>query len=160
MVDGLQFVARGKVAVPVDQHVDVLAAPAAVFDAWSTAAGWRAMMDVDGRVELAVGGAFELLFDLDQPTGKQGSEECKVLCYVPDSMLAFSWNAPPEIPQTRGFYTWCVVTFEARGDGVTRVRLRHLGFGEGPAWEETVKYFQRAWGLVLKATAAHFGTAS
>lgn len=153
MLEHKGFAAQGRVEVPVDLHVDVQAPARVVFDAWTTPQGWRRMMDVEARVELAVGGRFELLFNPEETPGRQGSEDCQVLAYVPDSMLAFSWNAPPEIPETRGWRTWCVLTLEDRGAGVTRVRLRHLGFGQGPAWEQTIRYFQRAWGLVLAATA-------
>ena len=31
----------------------------------------------------------------------------------------------------------------------TRVRLTHLGFGEGPGWDETYAYFDSAWSRVL-----------
>jgi hypothetical protein len=34
-------------------------------------------------------------------------------------------------------------------DHSTRIRLTHLGFGEGPQWDETLAYFDKAWEFVL-----------
>ncbi|MEM8995261.1 MAG: SRPBCC domain-containing protein, partial [Acidobacteriota bacterium] len=95
------------------------------------------------HIDLAVGGRYEWLFD-----GAVGSNGCQVLSYVPDRMISFSWNAPPDHGENRDQHTWVVVEFEPR-DGGTAVRLTHLGFGEGTQWDETLAYFENAWVSVL-----------
>lgn len=119
-----------------------------VYWAWSTSDGWEAVYadgnpTVHGDIALAIGGRYEWLFN-----GVVGSNGCQVLSYVPNKMLSFSWNAPPT-HSTRPFRTWVVVDFEAAGEESTRLRLTHLGFGEGPEWDKSMDYFQRAWGFAI-----------
>ena len=43
------------------------------------------------------------------------------------------------------------------GEGRTRLRFTHLGWGEGPAWDEAFAYFDRAWGgFVLPSLVRRF----
>ena len=39
--------------------------------------------------------AYELHFLEDAPEGRRGSESCRVLAFVPERLLSFTWNAPP-----------------------------------------------------------------
>ena len=94
-------------------------------------------------IDLEIGGRYEWLFD-----GRVGSNGCQVLSYIPDRMISFSWNAPPG-QATRERRAWVVVETEALGPGHTRLRLTHLGFGQGPDWDETYAYFDAAWDRVL-----------
>lgn len=73
----------------------------------------------------------------------------EILSYIPDRMISFSWNAPPSQPDSRLARIWVVVETEAMDADHTRVRLTHLGFGEGPTWDETMAYFDKAWEYVL-----------
>jgi len=132
----------------------VTAAPAAVWHAWTTNAGIQAFLAPTSNVALAIGGPYEIHFDLDQPVGLRGSEGCKVLSYLPERMLSFSWNAPPAFPALRaGPHTWVVVELTPAGTG-TRVVLTHLGYGEGEDWDALRAYFTRAWGIVMERLAA------
>ncbi|MEM8835057.1 MAG: SRPBCC domain-containing protein [Planctomycetota bacterium] len=98
--------------------------------------------ELDANIELAIGGAYEWLWD-----GETGSNGCQVLSFVPNRMISFSWNAPPG-HESRDLRTWVVVEFE-ESEGGTRVRLTHLGFGDEAHWQETKAYFQKAWPHVL-----------
>lgn len=97
------------------------------------------------RIDLAIGGAYEWLFD-----GEIGSNDCQVLAYIPNEMLAFSWNAPVEQDKSRRQRTWVVVEFDEIEHGSTQVTLTHLGFGTERHWDETYEYFQNAWPFVLR----------
>ena len=155
MIETARFVATGEVEVPVDLSVTVKATPLQAWRMWATREGWRAFFGIDGDVQAAIGGAYELMFTPELAPGLRGSEGCQVLAFVPGSMLAFSWNAPPELPYARTEKTWVVVETLDAGGGKTTVRLRHLGFGQGGQWPETVTYFQRAWRMVLDAMVSH-----
>jgi len=134
----------------------VIAAPRAeVYRTYTTAEGWQAFFGVEADIELAVGGRFELYFDPEAPEGSRGSEGCQILAYVPDQMVAYSWNAPPKFPVERGQHTWVVVTFADAADGTTSLTVNHVGFGQGGQWDDVYAYFDRAWGLVLDQLAAH-----
>lgn len=126
-----------------------------VWDAWTTETGLTSFLAGQVNVELRVGGPFEALFDRDQPPGSQGSEGCRVLSYLPKTMLSFDWNAPPVYPDIRQERTWVVVLFEHAGDGVN-VTLSHLGWGEGGDWDEVFGYFEAAWSLVLARLQRRF----
>ncbi|HQY60217.1 MAG: SRPBCC domain-containing protein [Myxococcales bacterium] len=156
MIDTTLFDASARVPVVVDASVDVAATPREVFDAWTTSEGLRAWLGIESRVDLRIGGAYEWIFLADAPAGAQGSEGCQVLAYVPDELLAFSWNAPPEIPFARSRRAWCVLTLAPLATG-TRVRLRHLGLGEEGDWSAVGPYFARAWPSVMSRLSAHFG---
>jgi len=135
----------------------VLAAPRSeVFAAWATEEGWKRVYGPDreeiaANIDLEIGGRYEWLFN-----GAVGSNGCQVLSYIPDRMLSFSWNAPPEQAESRAKRTWVVVELEDAGEGETLVRLTHLGFGEAAHWDETYAYFDKAWEYVLGTMAESF----
>ena len=53
------------------------------------------------------------------------------------------------LPEARAQRTFVVVRFEPVDDQHTRVRLHHVGWGDGGEWDKTYQYFDRAWGAVL-----------
>jgi uncharacterized protein YndB with AHSA1/START domain/predicted enzyme related to lactoylglutathione lyase len=130
-----------------------------VFALWSSSEGLAAWWTGHNRVELRPGGFYEMYFMLDEPPGRRGGEGCRVLSYLPNRMLSFSWNAPPDLPRTRKRLTWVVLELEPDGDGC-RVRLSHLGWPESEwssesQWAETFAYFEDAWERVMQRFAAH-----
>jgi uncharacterized protein YndB with AHSA1/START domain len=129
--------------------------PMTAWSEWASSEGvtswWRAPRT---RIELRVGGPFEILFSTDAPEGTRGSEGCRYLAYVPGEMISFTWNAPPSLP-LRESHTWVVITFTPDSDGRTNVRLVHTGFLEGPDWDDYMAYFSDAWSYVLDLQAAH-----
>jgi uncharacterized protein YndB with AHSA1/START domain len=135
----------------------VVQAPAMdVWSAWTTKEGIDAWWGPsDARIDLRIGGPFELLFLADAPPGMQGSEGCRFLAYVPGEMLAFTWNATPDHP-LRQSHTWVVLTFTEQEDGSTHVRLVHTGFLEGPDWDTYMAYFHDAWSRVLDRLSAYW----
>ncbi|MCK6545352.1 SRPBCC domain-containing protein [Myxococcota bacterium] len=130
-------------------------ARAAVWSLWATAEGLKTWLVKDARVELRPGGAYEVLFLDDRPVGTRGSEGCRVLSFVRERMLSFTWNAPPHLATTRWEHTWVVVEL-ADDERGTRVRVTHTGWptsglAREPQWEQTFAYFDRAWEGVLRA---------
>lgn len=157
---GLATVAASQVERgDIDRTVAVIPAPVkAVWRCWTTSEGMASFLAKRSRIELRPGGAYELVLKPDNEPGKQGSEGCRVLCFVPYELLAFSWNAPPSIPRLRnaGKRTQVVLRFEPVGREATRVTLTQLGFGEGEDWEKYRAYFREAWPFVLHRLQARF----
>jgi uncharacterized protein YndB with AHSA1/START domain/uncharacterized protein YciI len=138
--------------------------PASIAEVWeavSTSAGWTAFLGPATTLELRPGGKMEVLFVADAPEGQRGSEGCTVLSYLPQRMLSFSWNAPPKFPEVRsGNKTIVVIELFPAGASRTLVRLKHHGWPNAKEtneqWDETFKYFEKAWPNVLSALASHF----
>lgn len=146
----------------LEKEVIVNASPAEVWAAWTTEAGVTKLAAEAARIELRPGGMYEWYFKKDAPEGKRGAEGCTVLSFIPEQMLAFTWNAPPSIPEIRdsGERTQVVVRFDATDDGKTRLRLQQHGFGESEPWQRYFEYFDRAWGFVLGNCVKHFADRS
>lgn len=130
---------------------------------WTTSEGMAEWWVDDSNIELRVGGPMELYFlDDDQPEGLRGSEHCKILSFVPEKMLSFTWNAPPNLEYVRPRHTHVVVEFDAEGPASTRLTLHHLGWPEedwdqNPQWEECFSYFDSAWEKVLELLQKYAG---
>ena len=138
------------------KQTTVDATTAQVWQAWTTEAGLQTFFAPAANVELRPGGLYEILFFPDEEEGRRGAEGTRLLSYVPQRMLSFQWNAPPQYPQARWEHTWVVVELAAAGEGKTDVTLTHLGFGEGEEWEQVYQYFDRAWDVVLQRLALSF----
>jgi len=126
------------------------------WNAWTTTEGTKTFFSPKTHVELAVGGPYEMHFDLDAPAGSQGSEGCVVLSYLPMEMLSFSWNAPPEFGELRGQHTVVVLRFEEVEPGKVKVVLWHHGWGKGEKWDKLYDYFDKAWSYVLSNLKKRF----
>lgn len=131
---------------------------ARVWALWTTEAGLASWLS-PAKVDLRPGGAYEVYFDEAAPAGSRGGEGVRVLAFLPERMLAFTWNAPPHLATTRNQRTQVVVEF-AEAAGGTHVRLTHHGWpASGLAdstseWPATFAYFERAWTMVMERLAA------
>lgn len=126
-----------------------------VWKAWTTAEGIRTFMGQDAKIELRPGGPYEVYFGANGPEGSRGSEGCRVLSYLPERMLSFSWNNPPQFREVRNKKIFVVVELEPQAEQ-TRVRVTHGGWPDGGQWEETYEYFQPAWEWVLNNLRQRF----
>ena len=149
-IDAARFDAFGPDVRPFTCEATITAPVDRVFAAWTDAESFRSAYDPDrdelaANIDLAIGGRYEWLWD-----GRTGSNGCQVLSYVPDRMLSFTWNAPPDQEASRLKHTWVVVLFEAVDERTTRVELTHLGFGAAAHWTVTRDYFAKAWPFVLE----------
>jgi len=120
-----------------------------VWEAWTTAAGAQTFFAPLCRIDLRPFGAYEILFDLEAEVGARGSEGMFVLAVQPKTMLAFTWNAPPELPTVRGQMTRVIIRLRAVDAAFTVVSLRHDGWGEGGEWNAAFNYFEGAWKRVV-----------
>jgi len=134
----------------IEKSVVVAAPLEDVWRAWTSTEGAETFFAPRARVELEIGGAYEMYFMTDAPEGQQGSEGCRILSYLPGRMLSFDWNAPPEFPDERKARTWVVVLLSDAGEGRTAVSLTHLGWKQGGHWDDVYAYFQRAWDVVIE----------
>jgi uncharacterized protein YndB with AHSA1/START domain len=127
-----------------------------VWHAWTTSEGARTFFSESANIELRPGGPYEILFVMENPAGQRGSEDCRVLSFLPRKMLTFEWNAPPEFGPLRGQHTLMVILFSEYKSGEVTVSLYQHGWGRGEAWDKLYDYFDRAWGYVLKNLQQRF----
>jgi len=154
-IDTSRFVAEGEPRRRLAHSALVDAPVEDVWETLTTSEGIRFFNGIDSRVELRIGGRYEWLFDAEAPEGQRGAEGCQILAYLPPTMLAFSWNAPPHLDEVREKRTWVVVQL-SRVETRTRVELTHLGFGEGEQWDQCFDYFGAAWDRVLEVLRDSF----
>lgn len=135
----------------------------AVWQAWTTREGVKTFFAPDARIQLEIGGPYEILFLLDAPQGAQGSEGCTVLLFdAAKKQIAFSWNAPPHLPEARKVHTRVDVRVEpVAGENSSRVTLHHTAWppaGQHAQMDEAYDYFMKAWDRVLANLVTRFTT--
>jgi uncharacterized protein YndB with AHSA1/START domain len=144
---GPDRVIRGEVVVdaPLDE----------VWDAWTTKEGLESFFASQCNIDLRVGGVFEILFNPNAPEGERGAEDTEIMAFQPRKMLAFTWNAPPSIPEIRRHRTHVVIRLSERPSGRTKVTLFHDGWGEGERWDKAFEYFVGAWNQIVLPRLCH-----
>lgn len=118
---------------------------------WSSHDGLKTFFGTNNHLEFYPGGAFEIYFLPEAPEGQRGSEGCRVLSYLPNDFISFSWNVPPRFTELRaqGKKTWVVVQFLSLSANETQLTLTHLGWPVDEAWDAVYDYFQKAWDDIL-----------
>jgi len=130
-------------------EVTICASIDQAWEAWTTGTGAQTFFIPSCRIDPRPHGVYEILFNLDAEPGTRGSEGMFVLAVQPKTMLAFTWNAPPELPTVRGQMTRVIVRLREVDAEHTLVSLRQDGWGEGGEWDTAFNYFQEAWKRVV-----------
>jgi uncharacterized protein YndB with AHSA1/START domain len=104
------------------------------------------------RVNLAPfeGGAFELFWDLKDPT-HNSTLGCTVLRYREPEEFAFTWKGPPqfdELMNQGAEPTEVHIRVSPCPEGID-VTLEHKGWKAGEAWEEARSWHFRFWETVM-----------
>lgn len=147
-----------QVSAIMEKEVTVAAPVAEVWNAWTTNEGLR-FISSQSNVNLAIDGPYELFLDGEpDQRGRRGSESSRILAYLPNQMLAFTWTFPPDVPELRfaDEVTQVVVIFDDISGKTTRVKLYVLGWQQGEAWDRGWDYFDRAWTIVLDRLVESF----
>jgi uncharacterized protein YndB with AHSA1/START domain len=126
----------------IEKEIVIDAPLAQVWKAWTTPEELNRWFGADSKIDLRPGGAYEIYFD---PKEKIGCNGCIVLAVQPERMLSFTWNAPPHLSEVRPHFTHVTVRLADVDENRTRVHFRQDGWGEGGQWDETFRYFERAW---------------
>ena len=133
----------------ISHKIKIPAPISQVWHAWTTEEGAKSFFAPDCKIELQVGGAYEMYFDREAPEGERGGEGLTILAIQPEKLLSFTWNAPPSLPEVRGQLTHITLQFVSNGEQETLLHFYHDGWGEGGQWDQAYDYFSRAWGEVV-----------
>ncbi|SMF63027.1 Uncharacterized conserved protein YndB, AHSA1/START domain [Allosphingosinicella indica] len=145
------------------RHETVVVIPAAapvVWDALTTAEGWKRMGVGMARVDFRVGGTIETSYDAKAKPGDPDNITSVVVAYLPGRMMALrNTKAPPNFPYAKEFATTVTVFEIAPVDASsTRVTATGVGYREGPAYDWLIKMFSEGnrWSLdqLAKSLAA------
>lgn len=140
----------------IEKSVEIAATLEQAWQAWTTREGITSFFAPDAKIEPRVGGAFQIYIDPGAPAGSKGADDMRYLALQPQRMLSFDWNAPPSLPEARAQRTVVILRFEPVDANTTRVRLHHVGWGDGGEWDRAYAYFDRAWGNVLASLKKRF----
>jgi uncharacterized protein YndB with AHSA1/START domain len=137
-------------------ELTIEAAVSEVWEAWTTEDGARSFFAPGAHIEPEVDGLYEIHFYPDRAPGRRGAEGTRLLVYEPPSRLAFSWNAPLDLPHVRAQRT--VVTIELDPEDAERTRLvfTQSGWGHGREWDRAYEYFDAGWKRVLARLVHRF----
>jgi uncharacterized protein YndB with AHSA1/START domain len=130
----------------------------AVWKAWTTSEGIVSFFAPEAVIEPRPGGRFSVHFNPFAPPGLKGADDMRVLAVQERSLISFTWNAPPHLPEARAQRTFVAVRLAPAGENETHVRLTHSGWGEGGQWDQAHAYFDRAWGHVLAELQKRFAS--
>ena len=119
------------------------------WNAWTTPEGVKTFFAPACIIEPRVDGAYEILFRPNEKPGERGAEGMRILSFEPMKRFAYTWNAPPFLPDIRRQSTMVILDFEPAGAGRTRVRFTQMGWGEGPDWDKAYDYFDNAWNALV-----------
>jgi uncharacterized protein YndB with AHSA1/START domain len=151
-------VVAGSPTVETVEHTIVIDAPRdAVWEAIATADGLRAWLAPDARVDVEIGGAYEVYFWPENPVGERGIEGTKVLSFVPGRYLSYWGSSPPAFPEIRlKNVAWVTYGLRDLDRGGTEVRMYGSWPAFGEAWETDFRVWVRsAQEIGLGRLAAH-----
>lgn len=124
----------------------VNATPAQVWDAFTTAEGYRAWVAPVAAVDLRIGGDIEASYDPAAKIGGPDNIRNRIVAYVPQRLLSFrNVQAPKALPH-RELFGEIVTTLEIEdlGAGRARVSLTAVGYGPGEGFDVLYRHFE--WG--------------
>lgn len=143
----------------VHHTVLVPATPAEVFSLFTDQVELARWLARRAHVEPHVGGAFELFWDLDDPTS-DSTLGCRITALAAPHLLAFDWRSPRQFKAFANDadpLTHCVVTCVPEG-AHTRVHLVHSGWRTTDSWPQAQAWQERAWAMAFASLVSYVGT--
>lgn len=122
-----------------------------VWNKWTTAKGLRSFFGKENNIDLRIGGPYEIYYLMNNEEGYRGSEGCKILSFLPQKMISFTWTAPPQFKSVRNEknQTWVVLFIDEIEPQKTKITIHHLGWPSNNKWDKVYKFYQHAWGFIL-----------
>jgi uncharacterized protein YndB with AHSA1/START domain len=141
------------------ESVLVEATPAAVWDAFTTDAGFTAWAVPVAHIEPHNGGTMEFALNRNGHIGDPGNVRHRIDLYQPRQMLIFHNEfVPPGGPIDAVLFPTLrtILTFEDAGGGKTRVTETVVGFGSGAAYDGLYAHLRDGNVEYLASLADHF----
>ena len=114
---------------------------------WTTSDGICTFLGEDADIELQLQGKFEIHSSIHAIY----SQNCKILSFLPNEMLSFTWKCPSKYRYLVGQHPiWVVVYFDAINDDMTRISIRQAGFNASNLWDDYKMEAKANWKKVLE----------
>lgn len=125
--------------------MDIPAPPHAVFEAFTTAEGFKRWAVAVARIDLRTGGEIESSYDPKAQIGDPNNIRNQIVTFIPDHLLVIRNIQAPKGFAGEGVFqkTVTVVEFDPIAGG-TRVRLTNTGYGSGAEADTVYGHFE--WG--------------
>ena len=125
--------------------MDIPAPPQAVFEAFTTDAGFKSWAVAVARIDLRTGGEIEASYDPKAAIGDPNNIKNQIVTFIPGRLLVLrNVQAPKGFPGESEFRkTVTVIEFEPVAAGA-RVRLTNTGYGDSPEARTVYGHFE--WG--------------
>lgn len=139
----------------ISKSITVSASIDQVYKMWTTPELITKFFGREATIELEKDGRFEILFLMDQKKGLQGSEGCKVIDFVKDQHLSFTWNVPPQFKEERASNYQSIVRldFSAFSMSTTHIAFENEYKEPTKNLDAILEYFDNAWSEVLNNLA-------
>jgi len=142
----------------IQLSVLVPANPHQIFDAFTTADGFRSWAVGMAKIDLRVGGMIEASYDPKAALGDPENIKNQILAYVPDRMLVIrNVQAPHSLPGREAFgRTVTIVELAPAGAAGTRVTLTNAGYGTDAQSQAAYRHFEWGDAYTLDELRKHF----
>jgi uncharacterized protein YndB with AHSA1/START domain len=134
---------------PLIASATIKASQEAIWAAWTTSPGIKSFLAPDCKIDLRVGGSYEVYFNPQADPQDRGSIGSVILAIQPMNFFSFTWRNPPSISAIRWQFTQVSIQINDLNQKHGQVILTQDGWGTGPDWKEAYRYFKRAWQKVV-----------
>jgi len=126
-------------------EIDVNAAPAEVWRAFTTNEGLRAFVAPVVAIDLRLGGMWESSYDPNAHLGDPGNILNEVISFLPERMLSIRVaRTPPDFQHADvAKQVWTVIEIVDLGQHRSRVATSMCGWKSGPDWDAVYSFFER-----------------
>lgn len=141
----------------LEEAILIKAPRAEVWKALATSDGLKSWEAPVAEIDLKVGGYLEASYNPGSKLGDPNNIKHQILSYVPGRMLVFrNVQAPQDFEHADLFSkVTSVLILDDAGEGVTRVTLAGVGYGQGGDWDQLYSFFRNGNAWVLEMLKAH-----
>lgn len=132
-------------------ELDICAPVETLWRAWTEPSEVSSWLAEKANVCARPGGPFELFWDPDN-TQRNSTLGCIVLAVDEPHRLSFSWKGPEPfaaLMNQEPLPTRVTLSLQELGQGRTRLRLEHSGWGEGAGWAQAKAWHENVWRTAL-----------
>ena len=137
----------------IEKEIVIKASKEILWSAWTTADKVQEWFAPKAIIENRVGGAYELYF-VPNNINIMNTKGCKITKMDLEKELNFNWKAPDQfkyIMNNDSNLTSVIVILEESNSNITKLKVKHIGFGTEDNWKDAYEWHEKAWTEVLSS---------